>query len=58
MSFNLKKSKKNLLLIDRWYVFGPGEYFPSVEVQVLERRKALVQLEGLGVCILYILYHD
>jgi major vault protein len=36
---------------DRWMVYGPCEYVPSVEVEVLERRKAMPLDENEGVYV-------
>jgi hypothetical protein len=38
---------------DRWFVYGPGEYFPPVQVQVMGRRSALLQIEPLGIYLFY-----
>ena len=34
-------------------MYGPGEYFPPIEVQVMERRRALVAIEGMGIYLFY-----
>jgi len=38
---------------DKWYVYGPQEYIPAVESQVLERRSAIIQIEPLGLYYFY-----
>jgi len=38
---------------DRWLVYGPGEYFPPVEVNVLQRRAALLQISPLRIYMFY-----
>eukprot|EP00296_Roombia_truncata_P007928 JP446387.1.p1 GENE.JP446387.1~~JP446387.1.p1 ORF type:complete len:309 (+),score=78.86 JP446387.1:93-929(+) len=39
----------------RWMVYGPLEYLPSLEVDVVEKRKAMVQIEALN---LYLFFFD
>jgi major vault protein len=36
---------------DRWMIYGPCEYVPSVEVEVIERRKAIPLDENEGVYV-------
>ncbi len=36
---------------DRWMIYGPCEYVPSVEIEVLERRKAIPLDENEGVYV-------
>jgi hypothetical protein len=38
---------------DRWLVYGPGDYFPPIEVQVLEMREAFLQIESLNIYMFY-----
>ncbi len=38
---------------ERWLIFGPGEYIPPLQVITIERRKALLQLESLGLYRFY-----
>ena len=33
----------------RWFVYGPMEYVPSLQVKVIEQRKAWLQLESLNI---------
>jgi len=49
----LKKRKTQRRPGDRWFIYGPGEYFPPTQVQVLQKRAALVQIEPLGVYMFY-----
>lgn len=38
----------------RWYVYGPCEYYPPIEVQTpVERRTALLQIEPMGIYMFY-----
>jgi len=47
------KKKRNRKPGDRWLVYGPGEYFPPIQIQVLEMRKALLRLEFLNIYMFY-----
>eukprot|EP01087_Luapelamoeba_hula_P015187 TRINITY_DN4506_c0_g1_i2.p1 TRINITY_DN4506_c0_g1~~TRINITY_DN4506_c0_g1_i2.p1 ORF type:complete len:480 (-),score=83.75 TRINITY_DN4506_c0_g1_i2:55-1494(-) len=31
---------------DKWLVYGPGEYVPPLEVEVLQRKTAFIRMEG------------
>jgi hypothetical protein len=33
---------------DRWFVYGPGEYWPPLEVDVVKRVPAFLKIEPLG----------
>ncbi|ELR17460.1 major vault protein alpha, putative [Acanthamoeba castellanii str. Neff] len=36
---------------DRWLVCGPREYIPPLEAEVIQRQRAVIQLEGLNLYI-------
>jgi len=36
---------------DRWLVCGPREYVPPVGVEIISRRTAIIQLEGMNIYI-------
>lgn len=38
---------------ERWLIYGPTEYIPPVEVQIIEKRKAWLQLESLNLYRFY-----
>ena len=38
---------------DRWFVYGPGEYCPPIQVEVVDIRTAKIQIDGLGIYAVY-----
>lgn len=48
-----KQYKTPRIAGQRYDVYGPREYVPPLQVQVLQKKKALVQLESLGLYTLY-----
>lgn len=38
---------------DRWFVYGPAEYFPPPQVRVIEGRRALLRIDALGLYMFY-----
>jgi len=38
---------------DRWFIYGPKEYFVPIEVSVLERRRAFIRIDSLRLYLFY-----
>jgi hypothetical protein len=36
---------------DRWLVCGPREYIPPLEAEVIQRKRAVIQIEGLNLYV-------
>jgi len=37
-----------------WLVYGPTEYIPPLQVRILQKRRARIQIESLKFCALFI----
>jgi len=46
-TFDEAESKKKRIAGQTWFIHGPAEFIPSLEVAVLEKRRAWIQIESL-----------